>query len=259
LGIYLLHEGVAMIILGFVIILSVFVAYFAMLFVFHRFTYKTWIFDSGVVIGMALAAANWLQAGGSWLTWSTIALGVIWFVVSRTELRIIGSKELNLHVGDTVPAMTFMRTDGTQFTEQDLIANAPALLALYRGWWCPSSKLQLGEIMEHYEYLNEKGVSLYAASVDEPALASPIQEHVGNKITILCGVSEAVLKKVGVLDTKGAPWYDRLIFGAPERPISMPAILVIDKDGSIIFVSRSTQVDDRPWTNEILTRIASLP
>jgi peroxiredoxin len=155
--------------------------------------------------------------------------------------------------------MEFIKTDGIQFTEQDLIANAPALLALYRGWWCPSSKLQLGEIMENYEYLHKKGVSLYAASVDEPALAIPIQEYVGSKITILCGVSEEALKKVGVLDTKGAPWYDRLVLGAPERPISMPAILVIDKDGRIIFISRSTQVDNQPWAKEILTRLALLP
>jgi peroxiredoxin len=100
-------------------------------------------------------------------------------------------------VGDKVPAMTFLKTDGTQITEQNLIANAPALLTLYRGWWCPSSKVQLDEITENYRYFNHKGVSIYAASVDEPALALPIQEHVGNNITILCRVSEEVLKKSG--------------------------------------------------------------
>jgi hypothetical protein len=60
-------------------------------------------------------------------------------------------------------------------------------------------------------------------------MAIQIQEHVGNKITVLCGVSEEALTKVGVLDTKGAPWYDWIILGAPERPIAMPATLVIDK------------------------------
>ncbi len=245
--------------IGLVIILGVFISYLAMLFVFHRFTYKTWIFDVAVGVGMVLGAAGWIQAGGNWFSWSTIALGLIWFLVSRAELRIVGSKELNLRVGDQVPAMTLNKTDGAQFTEQDLIANAPALLALYRGWWCPSSKVQLGAIMENYDYLNKKGVSIYAASVDEPAMAMPIQEHVGNKITILCGVSEEVLQRVGVLDGKGAPWYDRLIFGAPERPISMPAILVIDKDGSIIYMSRSTRVDDGPRAREILASLVLLP
>ena len=182
-----------------------------------------------------------------------------WSTSSRIELRIVGSKELNLRVGDKMPAMAFLKTDGTQITEQDLIANAPALLTLYRGWWCPSSKVQLHAIMENHEHLNKKGVSMYAASVDEPETASAIQEHVGNTITILCSVSEEVLKKVGVLDKKGAPWYDRIIFGAPERPIAMPATIVINKDGRIIFASRSIRVDEGPRVDEILASLSLLP
>jgi peroxiredoxin len=246
-------------VVGFIITLGVFISYLTMLFVLHRFTYKTWIFDILVGVGMAMSMTSWAQEGGSWLSWSTLILGAVWFLVSRIELRIVGSKELNLRVGDKVPAMTFLKTDGTQITEQNLIANAPALLTLYRGWWCPSSKVQLDEITENYRYFNHKGVSIYAASVDEPALALPIQEHVGNNITILCRVSEEVLKKVGVLDKKGAPWYDRIILGAPERPIAMPTTLVINKDGRIIFISRSTRIDDRPRVNEILASLALLP
>lgn len=247
-----------MTIAGFIIVLGVLTSYLTMLFVFHRFTYKTWIFDVAAGAGIVLGAASWFQEGVSWLAGSTMILGGIWFLVSRTELRIVGSKELHLRVGDQVPAMTFLKTDGTQFTEQDLIANAPALLALYRGWWCPSSKVQLDEIMAGYENLHNKGVHLYAASVDEPELAAPIQEHVGSKITILCNTSEEALKKIGVVDTKGAPWYDRLLFGAPERPIAMPSTLVINKEGRIIFAARSTRVDDRPRTNEILASLSLL-
>ena len=245
--------------IGCIIILGVFISYLTMIFVLHRFTYKTWIFDVAVGAGMVMGVSSWFQEGGSWLSWSTITLGIMWFLVSRIELRIVGSKELNLRVGDKMPAMAFLKTDGTQITEQDLIANAPALLTLYRGWWCPSSKVQLHAIMENHEHLNKKGVSMYAASVDEPETASAIQEHVGNTITILCSVSEEVLKKVGVLDKKGAPWYDRIIFGAPERPIAMPATIVINKDGKIIFASRSIRVDEGPRVDEILASLSLLP
>ena len=34
-----------MTVVGFIIILGVFISYLSMLFVLHRFTYKTWIFD----------------------------------------------------------------------------------------------------------------------------------------------------------------------------------------------------------------------
>ena len=248
-----------MAILGFIIILAVFISYLTMIFVLHRFTYKTWIFDVAVGAGMVIGASSWFQEGGSWLLWITITLGILWFLVSRIELRIGGSKELNLRVGDTMPAMAFLKTDGTPMTEQDLIANAPALLTLYRGWWCPSSNVQLQAILEQHAHLNKKGVSMYAASVDEPETASALQEHVGNTITILCSVSEEVLKKVGVLDKKGAPWYDRILFGAPERPIAMPATIVINKEGRIIFASRSIRVDEGPRVDEILASLSLLP
>lgn len=248
-----------MAILGFIIILGVLISYLTMIFVLHRFTYKTWMFDVAVGAGMVLGVWSWFQAGGSWLSWSTIALGILWFLVSRIELRIVGSKALTLRVGDTMPAMAFVKTDGTTMTEQDLIANAPALLTLYRGWWCPSSKVQLQELLEQHEHLTKKGVSIYAASVDEPETATALQEHVGNTITILCSVSEDVLKQVGVLDTRGAPWYDRIIFGAPQRPIAMPTTIVIDKEGRVIFASRSMRVDEGPRVDQILATLSLLP
>jgi peroxiredoxin len=248
-----------MAILGLILILGVFISYDTMIFVLHRFTYQTWMFDVAVGAGMVLGALSWFQAGGSWLSWSTIALGILWFLQSRIELRLVGSQELTLRVGDTLPAMAFVKTDGTPMTEHDLIANAPALLTLYRGWWYPSSKVQLHKIMEQNAHLNQKGVSMYAASVDEPETASALQEQVGNTITILCRVSADVLKHVGVFDKRGAPWYDRIIFGAQKRPIAMPATILIDKEGRIIFASRSSRVDQGPPVDEILASLSLLP
>lgn len=243
-------------VIGFIITLVGFLSYFIMIGAFHRFTYKTWIFDSVVGVGMILGVLSWLLQGSSWLTWSTIIVGLLWFLITRNELRIPGSKELNLRVGDRVPPMTFVTTDGAHITEQDLIADAPVLLSLYRGWWCPSSKLQLDELMQHHEYLSKMGVKVYAASVDGPDEAKPLQEHFGDKITILCNVPEDVLDEIGVKDQRGAPWYDRLTSGTPEQPIAMPAALVIDKNGKIVFASRSTQVDDRPRADEILASLS---
>jgi len=120
-----------MTIAGFIIVLGVLISYLTMLFVFHRFTYKTWIFDIAAGAGMVMGMVSWFQEGGSWLAWSTMILGMIWFLVSRTELRIVGSRELHLRLGDMIPAVTFLKTNGTSITEQDLIANAPALLALF--------------------------------------------------------------------------------------------------------------------------------
>ena len=57
---------------------------------------------------------------------------------------------------------------------------------------------------------------------------------------------------VGVRDQRGAPWYDRILYGAERQDISMPAALVIDRSGKIIFAYRSTRLDNRARLADIL-------
>jgi hypothetical protein len=47
-------------VLGLLVILTVIVAYLTMIFMLHRFTYRTWMFDAAVGAGMILGAASWL-------------------------------------------------------------------------------------------------------------------------------------------------------------------------------------------------------
>jgi peroxiredoxin len=242
-------------VLGLLFVLAGFFSYLILIFVLHRFTYRTWMFDAVVVAGMVLAIIDWAISGGSMVVLITVFLGGVWFLVTRHELRLIGSKQLRLQKGDRVPAFTLLTTDGRQFTEQDLIAKAPALLELYRGWWCPSSRSQLDELIRDHESLSQAGLTIFAASVDEPAEAAPLQQRVGDKITILCGVSESLLDEVGVRDQCGVPWYDRILYGAERQDISMPAALVIDRSGKIIFAYRSTRLDNWARPADILANL----
>jgi peroxiredoxin len=110
---------------------------------------------------------------------------------------------------------------------------------------------QLHLILES-KYFNKAGVKIYAASVDTPEAAGPIQEYVGEKITILCNLSETLLNDIGVRDQRGAPWYDRILFGALKQDIAMPAAFMFNKDGKIVFAERSLKVDNRPNISNIL-------
>ncbi len=238
-----------------VVVLAGFVAYAALLFVIHRFTYRTWAFDSVVALGMLLAAAGWISGAVDVTGGVALAAGVAWFPLTRRELRIRGSEKLNLRPGDQFPSMAVTTTDGAVVTEQDLVAHAPTLLVLYRGWWCPSHKSQLNELVGAYERLAAAGLSVYAGSVDSPSEAASIQEHVGDKMTILCDVPTSLLDDIGIRDTKGAPWYDRLLFGAKKQDIAMPAAVVIDSSGIVVYSYRATRVDDRPDPDRILANL----
>jgi peroxiredoxin len=156
-----------------------------------------------------------------------------------------------------MPAFSAVTTEGRAVTEQDLAASAPTLLLLYRGWWCPTSKSQVDDLRGHYGDLAALGVTIYAASVDSPAEAAPMQEHVGSTITILCNVQDSFLEDIGVRDRRGAPWYDRIWFGAANRAIAMPAAIAIDKAGQITFAKRSTRVDERPHPTALIASLRS--
>lgn len=244
-----------LVILGLLFVLTGIFSYFILLFELHRFTYRTWVFDALVGAGTALAAVGWGISDSGMVALTTVFLGGVWFLVSRRELKLVGSRRLKLRKGDRVPAFTLLTTDGRQVTEQDLISKAPVLFALYRGWWCPSSKSQLDELVRDYVSLSQAGLTIFAASVDEPTEAAPLQQLVGDKITILCSVPESLLDDVGVRDQRGAPWYDRILYGAAHQDISMPAWLVIDHAGTIVFAYRSTRLDYPARTADILANL----
>lgn len=245
------------VILGLLFVLTGIFSYLILLFVLHRFTYRTWVFNAIVGAGMALAVMGWGIGDSGMVALTAVFLGGVWFLVSRRELKLVGSQHLRLRKGDRVPAFTLLTIDGRQVTEQDLISKAPVLFALYRGWWCPSSKSQLDELVRDYENLSQAGLTIFAASVDEPTEAAPLQQQVGDKITILCSVSESLLDDVGVRDQRGAPWYDRILYGAAHQDISMPAWLVIDHAGKIVCAYRSTRLDYPARTADILANLQS--
>ncbi len=244
-----------MAVLGLVVAVGGVLSYFVAVFGLHWFTYRTWAFDLVVACGALIAVLGWHFGGPGWAAVLAIVVNAIWFVVSRVELRLKGSERLALSRGSELPTLRLRTVNDVIVTDQDLKRQAPVLLVLYRGWWCPSSKVQLDELLDEYDRLAAAGLTVYAASVDSPEQAAPMQAHVGDRITILCDMPEAELEDIGARDTRGAPWYDRVLFGAAKGDIAMPTTLVIDTEGRILTAHRASRVDERPHPRHWLQRL----
>lgn len=244
-----------MAVLGMSVVVLGYGAYLTMLFALRRFTYRTWLFHAVIIVGIGLALVGLVVGDTGLPAWIAIGLGLAWFPLTRRELTLVGSEHLTLRVGDRLPDFAALRTDGTPITDQDVVARAPALLVLYRGWWCPSSRVLLDELLGDLERLTSAGLTTFAASVDPPASAEGMQEHVGDGITIVCSFPVSVLEAIGARDRRGAPWYDRLIFRAPRGDIAMPAALVVDASGRIAYAFRARRVDDRARPRDILASL----
>lgn len=241
-----------MAVLGMSVVVLGYVGYLTMLFVLRRFAYRTWLFHTVILVGIVLELCG-LALGETGLpAWIAIGLGLAWFPMTRRELTLVGSERLTLQVGDRLPKFAALRPDGTPITDQDVVARAPALLVLYRGWWCPSTRALLDELLRDHERLTAAGLTTFAASVDPPAQAAGMQAHVGDGITIVSSFPVAVLDAIGARDRRGAPWYDRLLFRAPRGDIAMPAALVVDGSGRIVYAFRARRVDEHAPQRDIL-------
>ncbi len=242
-------------VLGLAVVLVAYGAYLTMLFVLRRFTYRTWLFHALVTVGIVLALLGLAVGDASVPAWIAIGLGLVWFPLARRELTLVGSERLTLRPGDRLPRFAALRPDGTPITEKDVVARAPALLVLYRGWWCPSTRALLDELHGEHERLTSAGLTTFAASVDPPAQAIGMQDYVGDRITIVCSFPVTVLDAIGARDRRGAPWYDRLVFRASPGDIAMPATLVVDASGRIVYAFRARRVDDRVRPDDILASL----
>ena len=231
------------------------VSYLLMIFVFGGFTYRTWIFHGTIAAGVVVATVGWLAGEDPVYALATLVIATVWVVLTWKELGIAGSDRLRIRPGSRLPDFALVTTDGTTVTNQDVVAEGPALLVFYRGWWCPTHKAQLDEIVEAHERLSRAGFSVWAASVDLPEESQPIQDRVGDAVTVLCGVDDALLSELGIRDDRGAPWYDRLLFGAKDQEIAMPTAIVVDGAGTVRFASRSTRLDGRAAPEEILAAL----
>ena len=97
--------------IGLLIVLAGFVSYVFLLFVIQRFTYRTWVFDSMIGLGLSTAFIGWALGGNATVTLSTFILSIAWFVITRHELNLTGSKRLELQVGYRMPAMNLLTTE----------------------------------------------------------------------------------------------------------------------------------------------------
>lgn len=244
-----------MAVLGMSVVLLGYGAYLAMLFVLRRFTYRTWAFHALILVGIALALIGLALGDTGPAAWIAIGLGVAWFPLTRRELTLVGSERLTLGVGDRLPPFSALRPDGTAITDRDVVARAPALLVLYRGWWCPSTRALLDGLLQDHQRLTGAGLTTFAASVDPPEQAEGLQAHVGDAITIVSSFPVEVLDAIGARDRRGAPWYDRLVFRAPRGDIAMPAALVVDASGRIVYAFRASRVDEHAPHQEILASL----
>ena len=104
----------------------------------------------------------------------------------------------------------------------------------------------LGEVNAE---LQRVGGRLFAIAVDQPAQARRVVQRNNLDFAILCDTDRSVIKAYGVLH-EGA--------GPGSLGIALPANILIDRTGGIVWKRVATRIQDRPHPDEVLEAVRSL-
>jgi peroxiredoxin len=172
-----------------------------------------------------------------------------------------------LPVGATTPRFTLADHNGSTVSSADLLARARLVLCFIRGRWCPFCVGQTEAMNLALPQIEQAGATLVAISPqtvkqsffmhDQHKLRFPLLSDAGNKVARQFGLTyrvpaaqEAVYRRAFV----NLPFTN----GDESWELPIPATYIIDRDGTILYVSANEDYTERPEPMEIVALLESL-
>ena len=171
-----------------------------------------------------------------------------------------------LPVGAKIPEFQLPDHDGKGVSSSDLLARGRLVLCFIRGRWCPFCVGQMEAMNLVVPEIEHAGATLAAISPqtvqqsffmrDQHKLRFPLLSDAGNKVARLFGLTYRVPDEQRTL-------YQRAFVNLPfvngdnswELPI--PAIYIVDREGSVLYASADEDYAERPEPVNIVRFLAN--
>jgi peroxiredoxin len=171
-----------------------------------------------------------------------------------------------LPVGARIPEFQLQDHDGKSVSSSDLLAKRRLVLCFIRGRWCPFCVGQMEAMNFILLEIEKAGATLAAVSPqtvkqsffmrDQHRLRVPLLSDFRNKVARQFGLTYRVPDEQRAL-------YQRAFVNLPfvngddswELPI--PAMYIIDRDGSVLYASANEDYTERPEPEDVLRSLGS--
>ncbi|MGO9125055.1 MAG: peroxiredoxin-like family protein [Terriglobales bacterium] len=181
------------------------------------------------------------------------------------ELREQGISQRALSVGAKAPSFELKDHNGKTVSSAALLAQGRLAVCFFRGRWCPFCVGQLEAMNRILPQIRQAGAELIAISpqtaqqsffmADQHRLGFPLLSDAGNQAARQFGLVYRVPEYQQSI-------YRRALINLPfangdeswELPI--PAVFVVERDGTILFASVNPDYNERPEPEEILDQLA---
>jgi peroxiredoxin len=175
-------------------------------------------------------------------------------------------KAEGLTVKTKAPDFNAKDQNGRKISLRSLRKQGPVVLLFYRGNWCPYCNKQLKELQDSLTYLTAKGASVIAITpeavegvdktIKKTGAAFPIIYDEGVKISKAYQVSYEV--DTATVNKYKAKWnVDFLKINQQKQKayLPVPAVYIIDKNGTITYRFFETNYSKRPSVQELLSNL----
>lgn len=183
------------------------------------------------------------------------------------ELADSGLAGTSLSVGQTAPEFTLPDVSGRQVSLKSILLKGPAVIAFYRGAWCPYCNLQLQALQQALPRIESFGAKLIAISPQTPDNSLLTSEKHGLKFSVLSDVGNKVAREYGLVFTLSEelrPVYKQFGIELPAYngdqtfELPLPATFVINQTGTVRYAFVNVDYTQRAEPSDIINALKQL-
>lgn len=174
-------------------------------------------------------------------------------------------KPEGLFINSKAPEFKAKDQHGKEVSLKELRKQGPVVVIFYRGHWCPYCNKELKRFQDSLHLLTDKKASLVAISPEQPNGINKTAEKTGVTFSLLHDAEMKIAKAYQVafqLDEKTQTRYksfgtDLLTINGQKEKASLPvpAVYVVNTEGSIVYRFFENDYKKRPSVQEILSQI----
>lgn len=160
------------------------------------------------------------------------------------DLKQEGIETRALNTGDRMPEFELPNQHGEQRRLSDYLAQAPVVLNIYRGGWCPYCNMEMKALHDALPKIHARGAILVGLSPETPERARTTAENNEIDIDILSDRDNRVSEKLGlvfVVPEALRPIYEKIGIDIPafngddSFRLPVPATYIIQPNGEISY------------------------
>jgi len=183
--------------------------------------------------------------------------------VPRTQAQISDKAEdiSPLLIGEVLPSASLQDADGNRIELRSILKSKPTILVFYRGGWCPYCNSQLSGLAKIEKEILALGYQIVAISPDDYQNLKTTEERDSVRYALYADNEGKFIQDVGIAFQTPAMMKTYIASkgqkGKTSESIPVPTVMVVDKEGKILFEYISPNYKER-LSGEMLLAVAKI-